>query len=122
MKRFVLSVLIVFSATWIFVGANSNAQRGPIPLSADVACKTLKPTSMGGVSPQRPTTLVLRWLGTSNYELAYRNTVLLFDSYYSMPPRARPLGFKREDIKRADALLMGHAHYDHIADAKFLTE
>jgi L-ascorbate metabolism protein UlaG (beta-lactamase superfamily) len=79
------------------------------------ACSSLLPASQGGPMPEGDTA-VLRWLGTSNYELAYRNTVILMDTFYDRPARTRPLGFDVKDVKRADAILIGHAHFDHITD------
>ena len=86
------------------------------------ACQTLTPTSMGGPAPASPNLLVLRWLGASNYELAHRGTVLLLDAYYQRVPPARSLGFTRDDIKRADAILIGHPHGDHMADAPYVAK
>src|ERR1700685_1338815 len=97
----IVSVILFSSVGSVF------AQQGPTALSSDPACKSMTPTSMGGIAPTRPTTVVLRWLGIANYELAYRNTVLLFDAYYTLPPRAQPLGFAREDIKKTDGLFIG---------------
>ena len=31
--------------------------------------------------------------------------------------RVSPLGFKAADIKRANAILIGHGHFDHMSDA-----
>jgi L-ascorbate metabolism protein UlaG (beta-lactamase superfamily) len=61
--------------------------------------------------------LTLRWLGTTNFELAYGSQVVLLDTYYDRGPRNRPIGFAPADVKRADAILIGHAHFDHMSDA-----
>ncbi len=42
--------------------------------------------------------------------------VILLDTFYDRGPRFRPIGFKAEQVKRADAILIGHGHWDHIAD------
>jgi len=60
---------------------------------------------------------VIRWLGTTNFELAYRDQVILLDAFYNRGPRARPIGVSTADIRKATVLLIGHAHSDHIADA-----
>jgi L-ascorbate metabolism protein UlaG (beta-lactamase superfamily) len=60
---------------------------------------------------------VLRWLGTANYELAYRDQVVLLDAFFDRGPRNRPVGVTAGTIKHADLILIGHAHWDHIADA-----
>jgi L-ascorbate metabolism protein UlaG (beta-lactamase superfamily) len=67
--------------------------------------------------PRGRDTIVLRWLGVSNYELAYRDQVILFDTFYSRVWPARPLGVLPSEFKRADAVFIGHGHWDHIADA-----
>ena len=84
-------------------------------LSEDDACNSLTPASVGGPMPAGDT-LVVRWLGTSNYEVAYRGKVILMDTFYERPGRTRPIGITVPQIQRADAILIGHAHFDHISD------
>jgi hypothetical protein len=83
------------------------------------ACQTLQPASAGGPLPKSPDVLVLRYFSYGNYELAYRGKVLLLDAFYdtSRSPLAAPVGLKESDITRADAILVGHTHLDHFADA-----
>jgi L-ascorbate metabolism protein UlaG (beta-lactamase superfamily) len=61
--------------------------------------------------------VVLRWLGTSNYELSYRGQVLLLDTYYDRGPRNRAIGVLPDQVTRADAIFLGHGHFDHMSDA-----
>jgi len=85
--------------------------------AADSACSSLTPALIGGPVPVAASdTLVLRWLGTSNYEAAYKGKVFLFDTFYERPGRTRPIGFAVDQVKRADVIFIGHAHYDHISD------
>ena len=86
-----------------------------MPLSDQDACSSLTPASVGGPMPQGDT-LVVRWLGTSNYEVAYHGKVILMDTFYERPGRTRPIGITVPQVTRADAILIGHAHYDHISD------
>lgn len=86
-------------------------------LAQDPACTTPRPASAGGALPKDANTVVLRWLGVSNYELAYRGQVVLFDTFYSRVWPARPLGVLPGDITKATAVMIGHGHWDHIADA-----
>lgn len=101
--------------------APSGSESGPAEVVAgmppDAACQTLTLASSGGPMPSDPNTLVVRWLGTANHELAYRGQVFLLDAYYSRVPPARPLGFLPEDITTATAIFIGHGHGDHISDA-----
>lgn len=69
-----------------------------VALSQEPACQALTPTAVGGPAPKSPNTLVLRWLGTSNHELAYRDNVILFDAYYERAPRTRPIGLTFLDM------------------------
>jgi L-ascorbate metabolism protein UlaG (beta-lactamase superfamily) len=90
----------------------------PTPgLAQTDACSSHVPAVTGGpILPKDDDRMVFRWLGTANYEISYRGQVFLFDAYFNRMTRDRPLGFKAEDVKRADVIFMGHAHYDHIAD------
>jgi L-ascorbate metabolism protein UlaG (beta-lactamase superfamily) len=86
-------------------------------LAAEPACQTLTPALIGGPVPASSSdTAVIRWLGTANYEITYKGKVYLFDTYYDRPGRTRSIGFKVEQVKRADVIFIGHAHSDHISD------
>ena len=90
-----------------------------INLEGEPACQTLKPASAGGPLPKDPNVLVLRYFSYGNYEVAYRGKVLLLDAYYdtSRSPFAVPVGLKESDITHADAIFVGHTHFDHFQDA-----
>jgi Beta-lactamase superfamily domain len=85
-------------------------------LADDPTLNTLVPTAIGGPAPQGADTLTLRWLGCANHEIAFRDQVILLDAWYDRGPRNRPLGFGPDDVQRADVIINGHAHFDHIAD------
>jgi L-ascorbate metabolism protein UlaG (beta-lactamase superfamily) len=74
------------------------------------------PVSLGGATHPDPGALTLRWFGTASFELAFGDRVVLLDNFYERPPRNRPLGFDVTDVTRADLLLVGHPHHDHVAD------
>ncbi|MEO8935417.1 MAG: MBL fold metallo-hydrolase [Burkholderiaceae bacterium] len=88
----------------------------PVPAFADqAACRSTVPASTGGPMPTGDT-VVLRWLGTSNYEVSYHGKVILMDTFYDRPARTRSIGITVPQVTRADAILIGHAHFDHISD------
>jgi L-ascorbate metabolism protein UlaG (beta-lactamase superfamily) len=88
----------------------------PSAYAAD-ACDSLTPAVIGGPTlPKDSEIAMFRWLANSNYELTYRGQVFLFDTYFNRKARNRPLGFTAEEVKRADVILLGHGHFDHIAD------
>src|SRR5262252_3836643 len=83
----------------------------------DPACEARSLASTGGAMPRNPHTLAVRWIGYSNFELAHNGSILLLDAYYDRGSVYPSLGFKAADIKRADAILIGHGHFDHMSDA-----
>lgn len=76
-----------------------------------------RPVMLGGAANADPDVLTIRWYGTSNYELNFRDRVVLLDTFYDRGPRMRGLGFGPGEVVRADAVLIGHPHYDHMSDA-----
>jgi L-ascorbate metabolism protein UlaG (beta-lactamase superfamily) len=79
-------------------------------------CRSLMPAAMGGPLLEAEDEISLRWLSTSNYELVHGGHIFLLDAYFDQGPRSRPTGIVPDAVKRADAILVGHAHFDHIAD------
>lgn len=74
-----------------------------------------RPASLGGPTP-RAGLVSLRWFGNATFEIAFEDHVLLLDPDYIRTPRSRPLGFTASDVERADLLLVGHPHTEHIGD------
>src|ERR1700676_4626180 len=121
------SALAIATALWLTLPVLGHAQRTSSTTTAtdgrgsalaqEPACQTLTLASTGGPMPKNATVMVLRWLATSNFEIAYRDNVILLDAYYDRAPSARPLGFDYKTIKKATAIIIGHAHDDHISDA-----
>ncbi len=70
-----------------------------------------------GGPPRNPHTLAVRWNGVANFELAYNGKIILLDAYFDRGSNFPPLGFTASDVKRADVILLGHAHFDHMSDA-----
>lgn len=83
----------------------------------DSACYAKTFVSAGGAAPKNPHTLAVRWGGFSNYELVYNGHVILLDAYYDRGSFFPPLGVKAADLKKADVVLIGHGHLDHMSDA-----
>jgi L-ascorbate metabolism protein UlaG (beta-lactamase superfamily) len=103
-------------ASFLFASSAALADKGMV-VSPDVpACRERAPALTGGPMPPEGI-LAIRWLGTTNFELAYGGQVVLLDAYYDRGPRNRPIGFGPKDVKRAAAIFVGHAHFDHMSDA-----
>jgi L-ascorbate metabolism protein UlaG (beta-lactamase superfamily) len=83
----------------------------------DPACSTARLVATGGATPRDAHTLAVRWAGFSNFELAYNGKVILLDAYYDRGGNYPSLGFAAADVKRADLMIIGHGHFDHMSDA-----
>jgi L-ascorbate metabolism protein UlaG (beta-lactamase superfamily) len=83
----------------------------------DPACHAAVLASTGGALPKNPRTLAIRWTGYSNFELSYNGQIVLLDAYFDRGSNFPSLGFTAADVKKADAILIGHGHHDHMADA-----
>jgi Metallo-beta-lactamase superfamily len=88
------------------------------PLSSEPACKTTIMASVGGPTLRDSKTLAIRWMGYSNYELVYGDKIILLDNgYYNRAgTQYKDLGFDAAEVKRADLIIIGHAHADHMSD------
>jgi L-ascorbate metabolism protein UlaG (beta-lactamase superfamily) len=83
----------------------------------DPACESATLVSTGGQFPRNAQTLAIRWTGFSNFELAYKGQIILLDAYFDRGSIFPSLGFKAADIRRANVILIGHGHSDHMSDA-----
>ena len=59
----------------------------------------------------------LQWFGTATWRLIVDDYVIWLDAYINRAPTAAPVPERAEAVERADAILIGHSHFDHLADA-----
>ncbi len=59
----------------------------------------------------------LEWLGVSTFRLTLGSLVVLLDAYVDRVPAAPPVGITSAEIERADYILVGHSHFDHLFGA-----
>jgi L-ascorbate metabolism protein UlaG (beta-lactamase superfamily) len=100
-----------------------SAQAKYPALDQEPACQTPTPAAAGGPLPQNPDVIVLRFLGVSNYEMAYRDQVVLLDAAIDELAWWAPNGLTPADMtKHLNAVFVGHAHGEHVWDAPYLGE
>jgi L-ascorbate metabolism protein UlaG (beta-lactamase superfamily) len=64
----------------------------------------------------------LDWLGTATFRLTIGDTVIFLDSYMDRVAAAPPVGLGAKDVKKADWVLVGHSHFDHIAGTEVIAK
>jgi len=65
-------------------------------------------------------TTTLEWLGTATYRLTIGNLVVFLDAYMDRVPMAPPVGLSAADVTKADFVLVGHSHFDHLAGVEVI--
>jgi L-ascorbate metabolism protein UlaG (beta-lactamase superfamily) len=115
----------LYASLMLVIGCSIPASRsfmdprfsGAKVVESDPGCETLTLVSTGGPFPNDARTLVLRWTGYANFELVYNGQVILLDAHFDRGSMFPSLGFRAADIKRANLILIGHGHLDHMSDA-----
>ena len=64
----------------------------------------------------------LDWLGCATYRLTIGDLVVFLDTFMDRTSTAPAVGMTTADVDRADWLLIGHSHWDHIAGADVLAK
>jgi len=62
----------------------------------------------------------LQWYGTATWRLEVDGFVCWLDAYIDRASTAAPAPVPARQVNRADLVLIGHSHFDHIADAPVL--
>lgn len=93
-------------------------RRSPLALALLLACRATPP------SAPTPPTWTLRHLGVAGWQLEVGSASLLVDPYFTradvedpkQPISSDLAAVDRHAPKRADVILVGHSHYDHLLD------
>jgi L-ascorbate metabolism protein UlaG (beta-lactamase superfamily) len=64
--------------------------------------------------------IALEWLGTATFRLTFGDLVVFLDAYMDRVPAAPPVGLRTAEVTRADFVLVGHSHFDHLAGAEVI--
>lgn len=62
--------------------------------------------------------VTLDWLGVSTYRLVVDDLVIFLDAYMDRVPAAPAVGLRSGEVDRADHILIGHSHFDHLWGAE----
>lgn len=64
--------------------------------------------------------ITIEWLGVATFRLTLGETVVFLDAYMDRVPSAPPVGLSANDVDRADFVLVGHSHFDHLSGAELI--
>src|SRR5438093_12851064 len=62
--------------------------------------------------------VTLAWLCVATFRLTIGKLVVFLDAYLDRVPAAPPVGLTTADVDRADYVLVGHSHFDHLWGAE----
>jgi L-ascorbate metabolism protein UlaG (beta-lactamase superfamily) len=62
--------------------------------------------------------VTIDWLGVSTFRVTIGDTVVFLDAYIDRVPAAPPVGITTADVERADFVVVGHSHFDHLWGAE----
>lgn len=65
-----------------------------------------------------PAAATLDWLGCATFRLTLGDLVVFLDAYVDRVPAAPPVGLTAAEVDRADWILVGHSHFDHLWGAE----
>jgi L-ascorbate metabolism protein UlaG (beta-lactamase superfamily) len=63
-------------------------------------------------------TITLDWLGCATFRLKIDELVIFLDAFIDRTPGAPPVGITTAQVDRADFVLVGHSHFDHLWGAE----
>lgn len=66
--------------------------------------------------------ITIEWFGVATFRLRIDDLVLFLDAYMDRVPSAPPVGMTSEDVDRADFVLVGHSHFDHLHGAQHIAK
>jgi len=65
-----------------------------------------------------PADATLDWFGCATFRLVLGETVVFLDAYLDRVPNAPQAGLLPEEVERADWIVVGHSHFDHLYGAE----
>jgi L-ascorbate metabolism protein UlaG (beta-lactamase superfamily) len=67
-------------------------------------------------------TTTLDWYGCATFRLTIGEIVVFLDAYIDRVPGAPGTGLRADDIDRADWIVIGHSHFDHLWGAERIAQ
>jgi L-ascorbate metabolism protein UlaG (beta-lactamase superfamily) len=64
--------------------------------------------------------VTLDWLGCATFRLKIGETTIFLDAYMDRVSTAPPVGLTTREITKADFVVVGHSHFDHLSGAEVI--
>src|SRR5437870_4444984 len=74
--------------------------------------------AFGSSRRKRRMRVTLDWLGVATFRLTLGERVIFLDAYMDRVPAAPAVGLTAAEVTRADYVLVGHSHFDHLWGAE----
>jgi L-ascorbate metabolism protein UlaG (beta-lactamase superfamily) len=62
--------------------------------------------------------ITLDWLGCATFRLTINDLVVFLDAFMDLPPGAPDTGMNTSKVDKADFIVVGHSHFDHLWGAE----
>jgi L-ascorbate metabolism protein UlaG (beta-lactamase superfamily) len=62
--------------------------------------------------------ITLDWLGCATFRLTINDLVVFLDAFMDLPPGAPDTGMSTAKVDKADFIVVGHSHFDHLWGAE----
>src|SRR5581483_11370199 len=89
-----------------------------LPPKWQSSANTLSKSSNANRGKERIMAATLDWLGCATFRLTLSDLVVFLDAYIDRVPGAAPTGITVDEITRADWIVVGHSHFDHLYGAE----
>jgi L-ascorbate metabolism protein UlaG (beta-lactamase superfamily) len=108
MKKFIVNIIFLFLLSVLFLGCASTNKYN------------VKQIDIAGIEQAPDINIKIKWYGTAMVQLEYDGTRLLFDPFITINNKLyKPFVY---EFTSADAILVTHGHFDHIADIPDILE
>ena len=103
--------------TLLLLGVFCMALMGTVCFAEQQVCGSWTPAMVGGPVAQGNDLLAVRWIEGPNMELTYNGQIILLSAYFYRGPDFPNMTVDPKDVKKADAIFLGHGHGDHMLQA-----
>jgi L-ascorbate metabolism protein UlaG (beta-lactamase superfamily) len=103
--------------TLLLLGVFCMVLLGTVCFAEPQVCGSWTPAMVGGPVAQGNDLLAVRWIEGPNMELTYNGQIILLSAYFYRGPDFPNMTVDPKEVKKVDAIFLGHGHGDHMLQA-----